>query len=72
MAPAEAALKGIMVTAVGQKPIVERCKKLGISGYITKPFDDAKITELVKNTINVPSCARVLSVEEKPSARMKR
>ncbi len=43
--------KVIMVTAVGQKPVIERCEKLGISGYITKPFDDAKITELIKNTL---------------------
>lgn len=46
--------KVIMVTAVGQKPVIERCKKLGISGYIVKPFDDAKITELIKNTFNMP------------------
>ena len=46
--------KVIMVTAVGQKPVIERCKKLGISGYILKPFDDTKITELIKNTFNMP------------------
>lgn len=40
--------KVIMITAVGQKPVIERCQKLGISGYIVKPFDDTKITELIK------------------------
>lgn len=45
--------KVIMITAVGQKPVIERCKKLGISGYIVKPFDDTKITELIKNTFNM-------------------
>ncbi|MCW3984858.1 MAG: response regulator [Candidatus Bathyarchaeota archaeon] len=45
--------KIIVVSAVGQGPLVERCKKLGISGYIVKPFDDAKITELIKKTFNM-------------------
>ena len=46
--------KVIMVTAVGQKPVIERCEKLGINGYIVKPFDDAKITELITKTWNTP------------------
>ena len=46
--------KVIMVTAVGQKPVIERCKSLGISGYIVKPFDDAKIKELVQKVCNMP------------------
>jgi len=43
--------KVIMVTAVGQQPMIERCKKLGISGYIVKPFEDTKIVEMVKKTL---------------------
>jgi len=43
----------IMVTAVGQKSIIDRCKKLGISGYIIKPFDATKITDLIKTTCNM-------------------
>jgi len=46
--------KVIMVTAVGQKPVIERCEKLGISGYVVKPFDDAKISELITKTWNTP------------------
>lgn len=46
--------KVIMITAVGQKTVIQRCKKLGINGYIVKPFDDTKITNLIKNTINMP------------------
>jgi len=45
--------KVIMITAVGQKPIIERCEKMGISGYIVKPFDDAKLTELIQKTCNM-------------------
>jgi len=44
--------KVIMVTAVGQRPVIERCEKLGISGYIVKPFDDTEITKLIKKTLN--------------------
>lgn len=46
--------KVIMVTAVGQKTVIERCEELGISGYIVKPFDDAEITKLVKTTLDMP------------------
>ena len=46
--------KVIMITAVGQKPIIQRCQKLGINGYIVKPFDDTKITNLIQKTINIP------------------
>lgn len=42
--------KIIVVSAVGQKPLVERCKKLGISGYFTKPFEDEEIRKQIQNT----------------------
>ena len=45
--------KVIMITAVGQKPVIERCEKIGISGYVVKPFDNAKLTEVLKQTCNV-------------------
>ena len=40
--------KVIVITALGQKPVRERFEKLGISGYIVKPFDDEKLKELIK------------------------
>ncbi|MCJ7632794.1 response regulator [Candidatus Bathyarchaeota archaeon] len=46
--------KVVMVTAVGQNSVIQRCEELGISGYIVKPFDDAKITKLIKTTCNMP------------------
>ena len=45
--------KTIIITAVGQKQVIERCQKLGINGYIVKPFDDTKITNLIKRTIDL-------------------
>lgn len=46
--------KVIMVTAVGQKTVIERCEKLGVSGYIVKPFEDEKITKLIQETCGIP------------------
>jgi len=44
--------KIVMITAVGQKTVIERCEKLGINGYIIKPFNDTKIAQLLDQTIN--------------------
>lgn len=40
--------KIVMITAVGQKSIVEECKKAGAVDYIVKPFDKRKIIETVE------------------------
>lgn len=39
--------KVIMVTAVGQRLVMRRCERLGISGYIVKPFDDDELRESI-------------------------
>ncbi len=41
-------VKVIMVTAVGHDAMIERCKKIGITDYIVKPFDDEQIEEVLK------------------------
>ena len=43
--------KVIMVTAVGQKPVIDRCIKMGAKDYIVKPFDDKKITSIIKKVM---------------------
>lgn len=40
--------KVIMVTAVGQKPMMDGCMKSGAKGYIIKPFDKEKIKAELK------------------------
>jgi len=35
--------KVLMVTAVGQKPMMDECMKSGAKSYIIKPFDKEKI-----------------------------
>lgn len=44
---ADSKAKVIMITAIGQDTIMEECKKLGATDYITKPFDNQKILKTV-------------------------
>ena len=37
----------VMVTALGQNVILEQCRKLGARDYITKPFDEQKVRQIV-------------------------
>ena len=41
----------VMVTALGQDVIIEQCKQLGVSEYITKPFDDKKVRETIERCL---------------------
>ncbi len=43
--------KVIMITAVGQDPVVEQCKKLGARDYIIKPFDEEQVIETVRKAL---------------------
>jgi len=43
--------KVIMVTAVGQKPMMDKCRKLGVKEYIVKPFDNKKIEATIKKVM---------------------
>jgi two-component system, chemotaxis family, chemotaxis protein CheY len=43
--------KIIMITAVGRESIVEQCKKLGVSDYIIKPFDDDEVRAAVERCL---------------------
>lgn len=43
--------KVIMVTAIGQRMVMKRCERLGISGYITKPFDDDDLRDLINRIL---------------------
>ena len=38
----------VMVTALGQDMIIERCLKLGAKDYVTKPFDDTTVRETIE------------------------
>jgi len=40
--------KVVMITAVGQKLVMEECKKLGAKDYIIKPFDEEQVVKTVE------------------------
>lgn len=44
----------VMVTSVGQEAVMKRCEQLGISGYITKPFDDTQVRKMLKRIFSEP------------------
>ena len=41
----------VMITALGQDVIIEQCKALGVTEYITKPFDDKTVRETVERCL---------------------
>lgn len=41
----------IMITAVGQDVMKEKCKKLGAMDYIMKPFDEELVVETVRKQL---------------------
>lgn len=41
----------VMMTAYGELTIVEKVKKLGVSRYLTKPFDIDEVRRLVKELL---------------------
>ena len=45
--------KVIMITAVGQEEMMERCKALEATEYIVKPFDDGKVAATIKKVMNM-------------------
>ncbi len=45
---ADSEAKVVMITAVGQDSVMNKCKKLGVDEYIVKPFDEAEVLKTVK------------------------
>ncbi len=41
----------IMITAIGQKSIIDKCMKSGAKDYITKPFDNVDLLRRVKRVV---------------------
>jgi len=59
-----AATKLVMLTSAGDPEDVVRCRKLGISAYLTKPIKQSELFDVIVGTINE-------SVVEKPKSRKK-
>lgn len=43
----------VMITAVGQDAIIDRCRKLGAKDYIVKPFDTKLVTETAEKYLSI-------------------
>lgn len=38
----------VMISAVGLSATMDKCKKLGVTDYIVKPFDDNEVVKVLK------------------------
>ena len=43
--------KVIMVTSVGQKPMIDKCMRTGANDYITKPVDNEKMENSIRKAL---------------------
>ncbi len=43
--------KVVMITAVGQDSVMNKCKKLGVDEYLVKPFDEAQVLKTVEKYV---------------------
>lgn len=44
--------KVIMITVVGREEVVQQCRRLGVSDYITKPFEDSQVKNAVEKCLH--------------------
>ena len=47
--------KVIMMSAVGQEPIIRECLAKGASGYVLKPFDEEQVFAMIETVMATPS-----------------
>ena len=43
--------QSVMISAVGQQAMVEKCRKLGAKDYIVKPFDEKTVRQTVSEHV---------------------
>jgi two-component system, sensor histidine kinase and response regulator len=53
-----AGIKLVMLTSAGQSEDVARCRKLGISGYLTKPLKQSELFDVIVSAIGQPEGER--------------
>jgi two-component system chemotaxis response regulator CheY len=47
----------MMITVLGREAIIQKCKKLGASDYIVKPFDENEVADKVHKCLSEPALA---------------
>jgi CheY-like chemotaxis protein len=64
-----AGIKLVMLTSAGQPEDVARCRKLGISAYLTKPIKQSELFDVIVNAIGQPVVERLCAPQRRKRAR---
>jgi CheY-like chemotaxis protein len=67
-----AGIKLVMLTSAGQPEDVARCRKLGISAYLTKPIKQSELFDVIVSSIGQPPTERVCAQRHKTSRSKQR
>ena len=65
-----AGLKLVMLTSAGQPEDVARCRKLGISAYLTKPIKQSELFDVIINAIRLPATETGNALQRPKTARI--
>jgi two-component system, sensor histidine kinase and response regulator len=64
-----ASTKLVMLTSAGQPEDVARCRRLGLSGYLTKPIKQSELFDLIVSTIGQPGAETPRSLKRSKGSR---
>jgi PAS domain S-box-containing protein len=64
-----AGIKLVMLTSAGQPEDVARCRKLGISAYLTKPIKQSELFDVIVTAIGQPVIERPRAPQRRKGAR---
>jgi CheY-like chemotaxis protein/HPt (histidine-containing phosphotransfer) domain-containing protein len=62
-------LKVVMLTSAAQPEDVIRCRKLGVSGYLTKPIKQSELFDVIVSALGQPIPQRVRASQQRNRAR---
>jgi PAS domain S-box-containing protein len=65
-----AGIKLVMLTSAGQPEDVARCRKLGISTYLTKPIKQSELFDVIINAIRLPTTQPANPPQRRKGARL--
>src|SRR5712692_5744525 len=65
-----AGIKLVMLTSAGQPEDVARCRKLGISAYLTKPVKQSELFDVIVNAMGQPVAQRSRAAQRRKRPRL--